>query len=172
MTDLQLTRAQAIQQARELGYSARTILILPPSLDILEERLRKAEKDDDAVQEALAQAAPYFEADSKLKEEFDAILTNQEPDATFKAFEGHVYGTSEATLTNGKLEDETMEEADETMVDVASEELQASQAPQASQEAQEPQESKENEVVAESTEPMEVTQTEEAGETKGTPEAS
>ncbi|KAK6210149.1 guanylate kinase [Colletotrichum tabaci] len=163
---------EAIQQARELGYSARTILVLPPSLDILEERLRKAEKDDDAVQEALAQAAPYFEADSKLKEEFDVILTNQELDATFKAFEGHVYGTSEATLTNGKLEDETMEEADETMVDVASEELQASQAPQASQEAQEPQESKENEVVAESTEPMEVTQTEEAGETKGTPEAS
>ncbi|GJC95525.1 guanylate kinase [Colletotrichum higginsianum] len=163
---------EAIQQARELGYSARTILVLPPSLDILEERLRKAEKDDDAVQEALAQAAPYFEADSKLKEEFDVLLTNQELDATFKAFEGHVYGTSEATLTNGKLEDETMEEADETMVDVASEELQASQAPQASQEAQEPQESKENEVIAESTEPMEVTQTEEAGETKGTPEAS
>ncbi|TKW59683.1 uncharacterized protein CTA1_7483 [Colletotrichum tanaceti] len=166
---------EAIQQARGVGYSARSILVLPPSLDILEERLRKTQKDDDAVQEALAQAASYFEADSKLKEAFDVILTNQELDTTFKAFEGHVYGTAEATLTNGKLEGETMEEADEAMVDVASEELQAphaSQAPQASQEAQEPQESNENEVVAESTEPMEVTQTEEAGETKGTQEVS
>ncbi|KZL87069.1 guanylate kinase [Colletotrichum incanum] len=161
--------SEAIQQARDLGYSARSVLVLPPSMEVLEERLRKAEKGDDAVQEALAKAAPYFEAASKLKEEFDLVLTNEELDATYKAFEGYIYGTAEPELMNGKPKGEAAEEADEAMVDAPAEEPEAPPEPQ---ESQGPQEVKESEGAAEATESTEVTQTEEAGETMEAQETS
>ncbi|KAK1999863.1 guanylate kinase [Colletotrichum falcatum] len=161
--------SEAIQQARDLGYSARSVLVLPPSTEILEQRLKKAEKGDDVVQEALTKAAPYFEADSKLKGGFDLVLTNGELDTSLKALEGYIYGNAVVELTNGQSKGEAVDEADEAMDDVSAEEPGAPQEPQESERAEE---ANEGEVVAEPVESMEVIQTEEAGETKETQEAS
>ncbi|OLN81539.1 Uncharacterized protein P25A2.03 [Colletotrichum chlorophyti] len=130
--------SEAVQQVRELGYSARLVLVLPPNKEALEERLKNAEWSDEAVQEALNKASPYFEADSKLKEGFDLVLINEDVEATYKALEGHIYGTAqESKLLNGKPEGEAMDETDATMVDAPTEV------------PQEPQESKEGEVTEE-----------------------
>ncbi|KAK1595239.1 guanylate kinase [Colletotrichum navitas] len=161
--------SEAIQQARDLGYSVRSVLVLPPSTEVLEERLKKAEKGDGVVQEALAKAAHYFEADSKLKGGFDFVLTNGDLDTSLKALEGYIYGNAGVELTNGQPKGETVEEADEAMDDASAEEPEAPQEPQVSEEAGE---ANEGEVVAEPAESMEVTQTGEAGETKEAQEAS
>ncbi|KAL2878622.1 hypothetical protein SGCOL_006092 [Colletotrichum sp. CLE4] len=130
--------SEAIQQTRDLGYSARTILILPPSKEVLEERLQEAKKGD-LVADALGKAAPYWEEDSKLKDGFDLVLTNEGLEATFKTLEDHIYGKAEeAKLTNGKPEDETKaDEADTAMDDVPVEALQETQEPQEAKEAEE-----------------------------------
>ncbi|KAK2062532.1 guanylate kinase [Colletotrichum caudatum] len=160
--------SEAIQQARDLGYSARSVLVLPPSTDILEDRLKKAEKGDDIVREALAKASPYFEADSTLNDGFDLVLTNEDLDTTLKALEGFIYGNAVVELTNGQPTGEAVEEADEAMDDASAEEPEAPQEPEESKEAGE---ANEGEVVAEPAASMEVTQTE-AGESKEAQETS
>ncbi|KAK2014713.1 guanylate kinase [Colletotrichum eremochloae] len=161
--------SEAIQQVQDLGYSARCVLILPPTREILEERLKKAEKGDGFVQEALAKAAPYFEADSKLKGGFDLVLTNGELDTALNALEGYIYGNAVVELTNGQSKGETVEQVDEVMDDALAGEPGVLQEPQENEQAEE---ATGDEVIAEPAESMEVTQTEEAGETKEAQDAS
>ncbi|OHE90748.1 guanylate kinase [Colletotrichum orchidophilum] len=138
--------SEAIQQTRDLSYSARTILILPPSKEVLEKRLQKAENGDLAA-DALSKAAPYWEEDLKLRDGFDLVLTNEELDAAFKMLEDHIYGKAEeAKLTNGKAEVEAADEADTAMADAPPE------APQEPQETQEVKEAEETEKSAEAQE--------------------
>ncbi|KAK2032826.1 guanylate kinase [Colletotrichum zoysiae] len=160
--------SEAIQQARDVGYSARSVLVLPPSTDVLEERLKKAEKGDDVVQEALAKASPYFEADSTLNGGFDLVLTNGDLDTTLKALEVFIYSNAVVELTNGQPTGEAVEEPDEVMDDASAEEPKAPQEPQESEEAGE---ANEGEVVAEAAESMGVAQIE-AGQSKEAQETS
>ncbi|KAK1464441.1 guanylate kinase [Colletotrichum cuscutae] len=162
--------SEAIQQTRDLGYSARTILILPPSREVLEERLRKAEKGD-LVADALSKAAPYWEEDSKLKDGFDLVLTNEELDATFKTLEEHIYGKAEeAELSNGKPDNEAAVDEADTIMDDAP--VEAPQEPQESQEAQGVEETEKTAEAQETEETKEKVDEAKADEAKEAKEAS
>ncbi|KAL2752604.1 hypothetical protein ACRALDRAFT_2112212 [Sodiomyces alcalophilus JCM 7366] len=85
---------EATQQVRELGFDARFVLLLPPSKEVMEERLKKAGRDDDSIQSLLKAAGPYLADDSTLKEGCDLVLVNDEMETTFERLEKFIFGTS------------------------------------------------------------------------------
>lgn len=114
--------------------------------------------------DALSRAAPYWEEDSKLKDGFDLVLTNEELDTTFKTLEDHIYGKVEdAELSNGKPENEAaVDEADTVMDDAP---VEAPQETQESQEAEETEKTAEAQETEEAEETVEEAKADEAKET-------
>ncbi|KAL0930784.1 nuclear matrix protein [Colletotrichum truncatum] len=106
--------SEAVQQVRDLGFSARFVLLLPPSKELLAERLKKAGKSDSVVQEMLSKAVSYLET-STANEGFDLVLTNEDLGTTVKDLEGHIYGTGGGE----KLSDEKPAEIEVTGEDAA-----------------------------------------------------
>jgi THO complex subunit 1 len=87
--------AEAIQQARDNGFNARFILITPPSKEALEERLKKAEKAEEAVTKALASAEPFLAEDNAAQTKgFDLVVVNDDLEAALTALRDFVYGPS------------------------------------------------------------------------------
>ncbi|KAF9875628.1 guanylate kinase [Colletotrichum karsti] len=118
--------SEAVQQVRDLGFSARFVLVLPPSQEVLEERLKKSGKSEDVVRDILAKAVPYLEAESSVKEGFDLVVTNEDREIAFKSLEAHLYQTAdEEKLANGQTDggEVSMAEtdADATMTDAPAE---------------------------------------------------
>ncbi|KAJ0371647.1 hypothetical protein COL26b_009528 [Colletotrichum chrysophilum] len=125
--------SEAVQQVQDLGFAARFVLLLPPSNEVLEERLKKSGKHRDDVRNILSKSAPYFDTESNVKEGFDLVLTNEDLESTFKSFEGYIYSTQEEHVANGQagdgdkpVADEAAEaDADAPMTDVPSDVPQA-----------------------------------------------
>lgn len=77
-----------------MGFEARFVLVLPPSRETMEERLRTAGKADEEAQKLLIAADAYLAEGSTLKEGCDSTIVNQDVEIAFKELEGFVYGTS------------------------------------------------------------------------------
>ncbi|KAF0323231.1 nuclear matrix protein [Colletotrichum asianum] len=136
--------SEAIQQVRDLGFAARFVLLLPPSKEVLEERLKKSGKHNDDVQNILSKSAPYFDTESNVKEGFDLVLTNEDLESTFRSFEGHIYSTQEENLANGQAGDGDKPVADEAAE--ADADAPMTDAPSNVPQAEEPAQDKEAEV--------------------------
>ncbi|ROT42796.1 guanylate kinase [Sodiomyces alkalinus F11] len=86
---------EGTRQVRDLGFDARFVLLLPPSKEVMEERLKKAgNKDDDSIQSLLKAATPYLADDSNLKEGCDLVLVNDELETTCTNLEKFIFGAS------------------------------------------------------------------------------
>ncbi|KAM0334027.1 hypothetical protein ACHAQA_001047 [Verticillium albo-atrum] len=95
---------EATQQARDLGFESRYVLLLPPSQEAMEARLTAAGKSEDVVKAAGAAVAPYFAEGSTLREGFDAVLVNEEVEATFKELETFIYGAEQGGADQDMVE--------------------------------------------------------------------
>ncbi|KAF6814376.1 hypothetical protein CSOJ01_04099 [Colletotrichum sojae] len=110
---------EAVRQVRDLGFSARLVLVLPPSKEALEERLKKAGRSEEAVQEALVKSTHFLEMDPTVKEWFDLVLVGEDVEIMFKSLEGYVHGKpeDEKPPSNPPEVEEPLDEVDATMVD-------------------------------------------------------
>lgn len=77
-----------------MGFDARFVLLLPPSVEVLAERLKKAGGDDYNTQSLLEAAAPYMADDSNLREGCDLVLVNDELETASDNLEMFIFGTS------------------------------------------------------------------------------
>lgn len=93
--------------------------MLPPSKEALEERLKKAGRSEEAVQEALVISTHFLETDPTVKEGFDLVLVGEDIEVMFKSLEGYVYGKpeDEKPPNNPPEVEEPRDEVDATMVD-------------------------------------------------------
>lgn len=78
--------------AKDNGYSARIIFITPPSIEELETRLKNSGIAEEDLEGILKTAQEDIEH-SKSGEIYDAIITNDNLDETYKALEEFIYGT-------------------------------------------------------------------------------
>lgn len=86
--------------AKANGYSARFILIVPPSPDDIVSRLEKDGKlAEDKIQEAKESAIADIEHAKNDDHFYDAVITSDDLDKAYDTFEKVIYGTS--TKTNG-----------------------------------------------------------------------
>jgi THO complex subunit 1 len=99
--------------AQDNGFSARLIFIAPPSLEVLEARIRKDETlSEEEIQRKLK--AGQEEIDQSGSGDFyDIIITNDDLEASYKTLEEFIY---EAPKANGIHKEEVADE-DITMKD-------------------------------------------------------
>ncbi|KAM0274436.1 hypothetical protein ACHAQH_007844 [Verticillium albo-atrum] len=117
---------EATQQARDLGFEARFILLLPPSQEVMETRLTAAGKTEDEVKAAGAVVAPFLAEGSTLKAGYDTVLVNEELESTFKALETFIFGCGQGSagqeMTNGQPEQVETRSGGKPSGDVSAEE--------------------------------------------------
>lgn len=85
---------QSVQQAKDAEYSARYIFIEPPSIEVLESRLKDAGIPDDEVQGILMGAVKEIEQ-AKSGRLFDKIIVNDDLEAACGGLEAFIYGLEE-----------------------------------------------------------------------------
>ena len=87
-----LTRhAQGVKQIKRSNISARYVFISPPSLDVLESRLRgRGTESEENIQKRLAQAKHELDF-SETPGVHDKIIVNADLEAAYKEFENFVY---------------------------------------------------------------------------------
>ncbi|TDZ18637.1 Uncharacterized protein Cob_v008718 [Colletotrichum orbiculare MAFF 240422] len=117
---------EAVQQVRDLGFSARFVLLLPPSMEVFKGRLKTAGESEETVQGILDKAASYFKEGSAVREGFDLVLTNEDSEVTFKRLEAFIYGHSgdEKAKEGGSDGRDAPEDVDAPMTDAPAETLQ------------------------------------------------
>lgn len=81
---------QGAEQVRRLAPDARSIFILPPSLTVLEERLRSRGQDDDAV---IRQRLAGAQAEMAHYPEFDFLVINDRFDEALNDLAAIVHST-------------------------------------------------------------------------------
>ncbi|KAI0481140.1 THO complex subunit 1 transcription elongation factor-domain-containing protein [Xylariaceae sp. FL0804] len=93
---IQLDREGA-QMAKDNGFSARTVLILPPDMEELETRLRKVEgMPEDRIQAALKAAQEDLDQPPP-GDVYDAVITNGDLEKTYKELEEFIYQAPQGT---------------------------------------------------------------------------
>ena len=100
---------QAAQFAKDMDFSARYVLLKPPSAEALTSRLTQTGVDETAAKEIAAKAA---ESEAPGEEVFGCVVVNEELDAAVEAVDGFVYGSGEGEGEAKEEGDETMEDAD------------------------------------------------------------
>lgn len=115
---------EAAQFAKDMGFSARYILIKPSSQAAYQERLSSSGLDEDAVQTIMAQLPTELD-ESKTSELFDYVLANEgDLETVSKSLSAHVFDKErEPVCTDGNQvadghehQSEQADGADSTMV--------------------------------------------------------
>jgi THO complex subunit 1 len=112
---------EAVKMTKDTGFLARLILIKPPSMETLAERLKGAGSTADVVQESV-KAAEAEMSDADGEQLFDIVILNEDLETTYNAIEGYVFSCkSTDELVNGRQDsgegDQTMTEAPNTNAD-------------------------------------------------------
>lgn len=82
---------QGVKQIKQSGISARYIFIAPPSLQVLELRLRgRGTESEESVQKRLTQALKELEY-SKIPGVHDKIIINDDLESAYRELEEFVY---------------------------------------------------------------------------------
>ncbi|KAI0382970.1 THO complex subunit 1 transcription elongation factor-domain-containing protein [Hypomontagnella monticulosa] len=89
---------EGTQMAKDNGYSARVIFISPPSIEVLEARLKADGMTEESMQGALKAASDDLEH-SKSEGAYDIVITNDNIDDAYTALETFIFGP--AGETNG-----------------------------------------------------------------------
>ncbi|OTA66546.1 hypothetical protein K449DRAFT_390987 [Hypoxylon sp. EC38] len=105
---------EGAQMAKDNGYSARVIFISPLNIEGLEARLKTDGVSEEQVQSLLKIAEEDLEH-SKSEGAYDAVITNDDLEETYKALESFIYGTTGGT--NGVNGDSTATTDDVAMKD-------------------------------------------------------
>ncbi|MGM0480301.1 MAG: guanylate kinase [Pseudomonadota bacterium] len=98
---------QGAQQVREHHPGTRSIFIVPPSLDILEQRLRDRGQDSDTV---IASRMAKAQAEMSHYHEFDYLLVNDDFTATLTQLEHIVLAQRSIMLRQQRCHAETLKE--------------------------------------------------------------
>ncbi|KAK5629586.1 hypothetical protein RRF57_005301 [Xylaria bambusicola] len=109
---IQLDR-EGTQMAKDNGFSARIAFISPPSLEVLEARLRKIEGlSEEEVQQKLKASQEEIEQ-SGSSDLYDRVIINDDLETAYKALEDFIYESANA---NG-VHEETSTDEDTAMKD-------------------------------------------------------
>lgn len=101
--------------AQDNGFSARLIFITPPSLEVLEARIRKDEGlSEEEIQRKLK--ASQEEIDQSASGDFyDLVITNDDLESSYKVLEEFIYETPKANGVHKEgVADEDITMKDET----------------------------------------------------------
>lgn len=98
---------QGAQQVREHHPATRSIFIVPPSLDTLEQRLRDRGQDSDTV---IARRMAKAQAEMSHYHEFDYLLVNDDFTATLTQLEHIVLAQRSIMLRQQRCHAETLKE--------------------------------------------------------------
>ena len=77
--------------AKEMGFSARVIMVNPPPVEALKDRLKAAGKSDEAI-ERIVKTIEADTAGSAGQPSVDASVTNDELEASLKTLEDYIFG--------------------------------------------------------------------------------
>lgn len=105
--------------AKDNGFSARVIFIAPPSIEVLESRMKedKSLSEEDIKRELQAAQEEIEQATSDINNKlYDTAITNDDLETAYKALEEFIYETPK---TNGVHEGEAGEEEAAADEDVA-----------------------------------------------------
>ncbi|KAI5460006.1 THO complex subunit 1 transcription elongation factor-domain-containing protein [Mariannaea sp. PMI_226] len=104
---------EAAQYAKDMDFSARYILIKPPTPEILEQRLKESGKDTAAV-EAITKTLSADLDDAKVAELFSTTITNEDQDLAAQALASFIFQKDDEEETGGEEEENEGEDtADE-----------------------------------------------------------
>ncbi|KAI0879228.1 THO complex subunit 1 transcription elongation factor-domain-containing protein [Hypoxylon argillaceum] len=106
---------EGIQMAQDNGFCARLIFITPPSLEVLEARIRKDEGlSEEEIQRKLK--ASQEEIDQSASGDFyDLVITNDDLESSYKVLEEFIYETPKANGVHKEgVADEDITMKDET----------------------------------------------------------
>ncbi|KJZ80247.1 Guanylate kinase [Hirsutella minnesotensis 3608] len=82
---------EGVKQMKRSGISARYVFIAPPSIQVLESRLRgRGTENEESIQKRLAQARSELEY-SRTPNVHDKIIVNDDLEQAYKELEGFVY---------------------------------------------------------------------------------
>ncbi|KAK7751498.1 hypothetical protein SLS62_006583 [Diatrype stigma] len=89
---------EGCEMAKDNGYSARFILITPPSPDDVVSRLTKDGKlSEDSIQEAKQNAIADLEQSKNGEHSYDITITNDDVEKAYESLERFIYDTSPKT---------------------------------------------------------------------------
>ncbi|KAI0976209.1 THO complex subunit 1 transcription elongation factor-domain-containing protein [Xylaria arbuscula] len=109
---------EATQAAKDNGFSAKVVFIAPPSIEVLEARVRKdGNLPEQEIQNRLATALDEI-TESESHELYDKVIVNDDLETAYKALEEFIYGTppdangvhvagEDSAMENGTNGDET-----------------------------------------------------------------
>ncbi|KAJ2994393.1 hypothetical protein NUW58_g1567 [Xylaria curta] len=99
---------EGTQTAKDNGFAARVVFIAPPSLEVLETRMRKEEGlSEEEIQRRLKTAQEEIDQ-SGSSDLYDKVITNDDLETAYKALEEFIYETPKA---NGIHKDATDDNA-------------------------------------------------------------
>lgn len=93
-----------------MDFSARFLLVKPPSNEALQERLEKSGKDAPAIQKIL-EKLPQELDEFKASELFNTFIINGDLDEAARAMGEYIFEKADAELSNGKEGDDEMADA-------------------------------------------------------------
>ncbi|KAK5988864.1 THO complex subunit 1 [Cladobotryum mycophilum] len=82
---------EAAQFAKDMDFSARYLLIKPPTNEALHHRLSQAGNRDEAAIQALLASLPQDLDESKTRDLFDTVITNDDLDKTVDSLRDYIY---------------------------------------------------------------------------------
>ena len=104
--------------AKEMGFAARVIMVNPPPVEALKDRLKAAGKSDEAI-EGIVKAIEADTTGSAAQPAGDTSVTNDDLEASLKTLEEYIFGAgSGEALVNGQG---TSGDGDKAMVDAPAE---------------------------------------------------
>ncbi|KAI0911578.1 THO complex subunit 1 transcription elongation factor-domain-containing protein [Ustulina deusta] len=105
--------------AKDNGFSARVVFIAPPSLEVLETRMRKDEGLSEEEIQCKLKAAQEEIDQSSSGDLYDKVITNDDLETAYETLEEFIYETTEANGIRKVVADEDITMRDETNGDDA-----------------------------------------------------
>ncbi|KAI0400393.1 THO complex subunit 1 transcription elongation factor-domain-containing protein [Xylaria palmicola] len=97
---------EGTQMAKDNGFSARVVFISPPSLEVLETRMRKdGSLSEDELQRRLKTAQEELD-ESDSSELYDKVIVNDDLETTYKALEEFIYEIPKANGVSEEIDDD------------------------------------------------------------------
>lgn len=106
--------------AKDNGFSARVVFIAPPSLEVLETRMRKDEGLSEEEIQCKLKAAQEEIDQSSSGDLYDKVITNDDLETAYETLEEFIYETTEANGIRKVVADEDITMRDETNGDANS----------------------------------------------------